>query len=105
VATLRSRLKHHLRDRHQESWDRFSVYLTLGDKHLRELEALILRIVQPSGNKQKGKFPHSEDIRPKFTRNVRQSQRELTGAVKGSTTLRPLPGQRASEGRADVLGI
>ena len=33
------------------------MYLTVGDVHLRELEALILRIVKPIGNKQKGKFP------------------------------------------------
>jgi len=28
ASNLRSRLGHHLRDRHQDSWDRFSVYLT-----------------------------------------------------------------------------
>src|SRR4030043_614278 len=47
ASNLRSRLSHHLRDRHGDSWDRFSVYLTIGDSHLQELEALILRIVQP----------------------------------------------------------
>jgi hypothetical protein len=31
---LRWRLKAHLNDRHGESWDRFSVYLTIGDQHL-----------------------------------------------------------------------
>lgn len=55
ARNLRMRLAHHLRDRHGESWDRFSVYLTIGDSHLRELESLILRIVKPKGNKQKGK--------------------------------------------------
>src|ERR1700687_595857 len=54
ASNLRSRLKNHLRDRHGKSWDRFSVYLTVSDAHLRELEALILRIVPTKGNKQKG---------------------------------------------------
>ena len=43
ASNLRSRLAHHLRDRHRDSWDRFSVYLTIGDSHLKELESLILR--------------------------------------------------------------
>jgi len=56
-------LKAHLNDRHGQSWDRFSVYLTIGDEHLKELESLILRIVKPKGNKVKGKFAKSQDLR------------------------------------------
>jgi hypothetical protein len=69
ASNLRSRLVHHLKDRHHDSWDRFSVYLTIGDSHLRELESLILRIVKPPGNKQKGKFAKSEDLRRRFKRD------------------------------------
>lgn len=75
ASNLRSRLAHNLRDRHRLSWDRFSVYLTIGDSHLKELESLILRIVKPPANKQKGKFISSEDIRGRFTRNIREFQR------------------------------
>jgi hypothetical protein len=69
AGNLRSRLGHHLKDRHHDSWDRFSVYLTIGDSHLHELESLILRIVKPPGNKQKGKFAKSEDLRRRFKRD------------------------------------
>ena len=72
ATNLRNRLKHHLKDRHGQSWDRFSVYLTIGDSHLRELEAVILRTVRPSGNKQKGKFARSEDLRRRFRRNIKR---------------------------------
>ena len=68
-CNLRGRLAHHLKDRHHDSWNRFSVYLTIGDSHLRELESLILRIVKPAGNKQKGKFAKSEDLRRRLTRD------------------------------------
>ena len=47
ASDLQWRLKHHLRDRHKDHWDTLSVYLTIGDKHLRELESLVLRIMQP----------------------------------------------------------
>ena len=76
ASNLRSRLAHHLKDRHRDSWDRFSVYLTIGDSHLKELESLILRIVKPIGNKLKGKFQKSEDIRRRFARDVRTYQRD-----------------------------
>ena len=83
ASNLRSRLSRHLRDRHQDSWDRFSVYLTIGDTHLKELEALILRIVKPAGNKVKGKFAKCEDIRKKFARDVRQRQRNELKSLLG----------------------
>jgi len=56
ATDLRIRLKHHLSDRHSELWNRFSLYLTKGDAHLRELESFILRIAKPKGNVQKTKF-------------------------------------------------
>lgn len=73
ATNLRNRLKNHLKDRHGASWDHFSVYLTIGDHHLRELEALILRTVKPSGNKQKGKFAKSEDLRRRFRRDAKRA--------------------------------
>ena len=73
ATNLRTRLKNHLRGRHSKGWDRFSVYLTIGDSHLRELEALVLRIVQPKGNKQKGKFAKSENLKAKMRRVVREN--------------------------------
>src|SRR3989304_219215 len=72
ATNLRNRLKHHLKDRHGQSWDRFSVYLTIGDSHLRKLEALILRTMGPTGNKQKGKFARSEDLRRRFRRDIKR---------------------------------
>jgi hypothetical protein len=83
ASNLRGRLTSHLKDRHGDSWDRFSVYLTVSDTHLRELEALILRIVKPKGNKQMGKFPHCEDLRKKFGQAVRAHQRQELQALIG----------------------
>ena len=73
---LRSRLGSHLRDHHADSWDRFSVYLTIGETHLKELESLVLRIIKPKGNKQKGKFLRAENLRKKFTNDIRRHQKD-----------------------------
>lgn len=83
ASNLHTRLGHHLKDRHHDSWDRFSVYLTIGDSHMRELESLVLRIVNPPGNKQKGKFARSEDLRPRFKRAYYEAMRLRLGDLLG----------------------
>jgi hypothetical protein len=98
AKNLRSRLKSHLHDRHGSSWDRFSVYLTIGEQHLRELESLILRIAQPEGNKQKGKFPKSEDIRRRFARDVKERLNYEVALLFGDK-----PTKSASQGREAKL--
>jgi hypothetical protein len=93
ASNLRNRLKHHLRDRHKGIWDRFSVYLTIGDSHLRELESLILRTVKPRGNTQTGKFIKSENLRGRLARDLRKKHREeinwLIGRAITPTSTRP----------------
>lgn len=76
ATNLRSRLKAHLRDKHKGLWDRFSVYLTIDDGHLKELESLVLRITQPKGNTQRGKFAKSENLMRTLRARYRQRQRE-----------------------------
>ncbi len=73
ARNLRSRLRRHLRDRHAKKWDRFSIYLTAGDEHLKELESLVLRIAAPRGNRVVGKFRASEDLSSKFRHGLMAS--------------------------------
>ncbi len=75
AKNLRSRLRGHLRDRHAEAWDRFNVYLTLGDEQLKELESLVLRIASPSGNRVTGKLLGSKDLFRPFRQRIVESQR------------------------------
>jgi hypothetical protein len=82
ATNLRSRLKQYLRDRHGQSWDRFSVYLTINDGHLKEMEFLLLRIVHPVGNKVGGHFVKSENLVKRFARDIKTQQREeITGLL------------------------
>lgn len=101
AKNLRTRLKQHLRDRHGKAWDRFSMYLTLNDSHIKELESLVLRIVRPEGNRQKGKFRRAENLQRRFARIVREDARQrlddLLGRVrkqKSRATLRTIRGRQ-----------
>jgi len=95
ASNLKSRLTHHLKDRHQGTWDRFSVYLTSSDRHLRELESLLVRIATPRGNRQTGQFLRCEDLRPSFRKRMRQRMTEvIDGLLPDGGTRRPEPRRR-----------
>ena len=87
ASNLKWRLASHLKDRHKEKWDSFSVYLTVNDQHLKELESLMLRVISPKpvGNKQSGKFAVSENLLRRFRRDIKDYQnkelRKLLGLV------------------------
>ena len=83
ASNLRSRLGHHLKDKHRGKWDRFSVYLTIGDSHLKELESLVLRIVRPKGNAQAGKFHGAENLWSRLARDMRAHYRQQLADVLG----------------------
>ncbi len=104
ASNLRSRLKHHLRDRHADSWDRFSVYLTLNDGHMKELESLFLRIYKPKGNKQKGKFYRAENIKKRFRKNVLEFDKIQVGKMFGDPVQKErIQTEIASQGREPAL--
>ena len=83
ASDLRGRLKGHLRKFNEKAWDSFSVYLTIGDQHLRELESLMLRIAEPPGNKQLGKFSGAEDIWKRFDRAIEAKQKRERQRILG----------------------
>ena len=83
ATNLRNRLRIHLKDRHAQTWDKFSVYLTADDEHLRELEALVIRIAAPKENRVKGKLAGSENLRRRFQRDISMRQRQERNAIMG----------------------
>eukprot|EP01047_Picozoa_sp_COSAG01_P001861 COSAG01_NODE_46_length_32080_cov_716.589319_10_plen_235_part_00 len=83
ATNLRGRLKAHLRDRHKNSWNRFSVYLVIENKHVKELESLFLRILMPKGNAQKGKFPKAVNLKTRLVSEIRRRQKEELEVLTG----------------------
>lgn len=67
----------------ERGWDTFSVYLTIGDKHLRELESLILCVVQPPGNRQLGKFSGAQNLNRQFGQAIARKQRVERDRILG----------------------
>jgi len=74
ATNLRNRIKHHLRDRHAGKWNRFSLYLVRRAEHIKELEALILRISDPKGNRTKGRLPGADNLLGDLHKSIRKQQ-------------------------------
>jgi len=89
ASSLLGRLKMHLRDRHGSTWDRFSVYLTIGPDYMKEIESLLLRIANPPGNKVKGKFIRSENLLPTVRTQYRRRRKEEEELLFGPRRSRP----------------
>ncbi|MDD5085992.1 MAG: hypothetical protein PHE61_08165 [Candidatus Omnitrophica bacterium] len=103
ASNLRSRLKGHLRDRHKNLWDRFSVYITIGDQHMKELESIVLRISKPSGNKVKGKFKRSENLRRLFAKDIRKLQKDEFNRILGREMTKLVLDGKSRKGRKATL--
>ena len=49
ASNLRSRLKQHLKDAHRDKCDTFSLYITIDLNAIKELESLLLRVIDRKG--------------------------------------------------------
>ncbi|RLA38659.1 MAG: hypothetical protein DRR42_28405 [Gammaproteobacteria bacterium] len=111
ASNLMTRLNQHLKDRHKRKWDKFSVYLTKKDEHMKELESLFLRIMKPTGNKVIGKFGGSVNLRQQLNKSIksadddkragllggaiaRNRRRSVTRNTRGTTVLAGLVGRK-----------
>jgi hypothetical protein len=106
AKNLRSRLHGHVHDRHADAWDHFSIYLTQGDEHLKELESLVLRIASPKGNRLAGKFMSSRDLLHVFRQRISGAQRrELADITLGGEPPRvsKSPTERRKRGEYDTI--
>lgn len=105
ASNLRNRLKSHLKDRHALTWDTFSVYLTIKDSHLYDLETLVLKIAAPKGNKLSGNFIKSDNLKPRFKRDISRYQHEDLIDLLGLTTSEAIPARvvQKTGGRTPIL--
>jgi len=74
ASNLKGRIRHHLKDKHKGKWDWFSLYIIQKEDHIREVEALLVRIAEPEGNRQKGKLKRSSNLRNMLYREIKQIQ-------------------------------
>jgi predicted GIY-YIG superfamily endonuclease len=85
ASNLKQRLKIHLKDRHKGLWERFSVYLTVHDEHMKELESLLLKIIKPKGNKAGGSFISSKNLKSELDKTIKEIDNSRRAELVGKT--------------------
>ena len=83
ARNLKGRIKSHNRDRHQNKWTHFSLYIIRKEEHIKEIESLVLRIAYPAGNKVRGKLKQSKDLRPLLKRKLKDEWDKQLGGIIG----------------------
>jgi hypothetical protein len=63
AGNLSWRIRHHQKDRLKGKWDAFSLYVVRGDRYVKDVESLLLRIVKPKGALVSGRFRGAENLR------------------------------------------
>jgi len=86
ATDFRKRINQHLKDKHKGKWNYFSLYLIRKIDHLREVEALLVRIAEPGGNKQKGKLKRSKNLRPQLKRLLTEDTKRVIEEILGGET-------------------
>jgi hypothetical protein len=83
ASNLMNRIKTHLKDRHKGKWDRFSVYLTVHDEHIKELESLLIKVSNPIGNNTGGGFINSQSLRNTINNRIKEKDDDRRALLIG----------------------
>jgi len=83
ASDLKRRIKWHLKDKHKGKWDRFSLYIIRKTEHIREVESVVVRIAEPSGNQQRGRLRGSKNLVRKLDAAIKEKQKEERRGMLG----------------------
>ncbi len=84
ASNLKTRIKHHLNDKHKNCWTHFSLYIISKQEHIKEFESVVLRIAYPKGNSVKGKLSRAKNLRPSLKRGLKAEwERQIDGIIGG----------------------
>jgi len=103
ASNLMGRLTSHLKDHHQGLWDRFSVYLAGDAEHIKALESLLLRIVEPKGNKQSGRFPGARNLLALMNRRMTEIDADRRARLLGGAVAERRLRSQAKKGRTAAV--
>ena len=85
ASNLMRRIKTHLVDRHNGAWNRFSVYITARNEHIKELESLLLRIMDPAGNRMSGRLRQSHNLKRDLNQGMKSKDADRRAHILGGS--------------------
>lgn len=88
ATDFKNRINQHLKDRHKGKWNYFSLYIIRKSDHIREVEALLLRIANPVGNYQRGKLKGSKNVGRELKRRMTEDFKNFVKETFGKSKLK-----------------
>ena len=79
---LKERVEKHTKDRHVNKWNNFSIYIINKTKFLKDIETILLRVINPPGNTVKGKIPKLKSLQKVLKKAAKQKVSEAKKNVK-----------------------
>ncbi|MDE0119169.1 MAG: GIY-YIG nuclease family protein [Bdellovibrionales bacterium] len=76
ASDLAKRVNHHLKDRHSALWTHFSVYFTKKVQYVNDIEAVIISIAQPKGNKVNPRLGKEKKLKDILRKAIKESHQE-----------------------------
>ncbi|HAD33691.1 MAG TPA: hypothetical protein DCF44_04215, partial [Chitinophagaceae bacterium] len=102
ASDLKRRVNQHLRDRHDAQWTHFSLFLIHKERFIGDIEALLIRIAEPVGNRVKPKRKDSKILLRRLTALIKEKQKEelrqLTSGRNQKTKKAKVKGKRTLKG-------
>ena len=84
ASDLAKRVNDHLKDQHSALWTHFSVYFTKKTQYTNDIEAVIVSIAQPKGNKVKPKLGKGTKLKNIIKKAMKEShQKDLRELLSG----------------------
>lgn len=82
ASNLFWRIHWHQRDRHAQKWDSFVIFRIKRVGYLKDIETIVLHLIDTPGNQVKGKVPRDADIHRIIKRVVSDQSRKVNQMKK-----------------------
>src|SRR3989344_4889613 len=76
TTNLFGRIRWHLKDRHRGKWNKFIIFRIRRVNYLKDIETLLLHIVDTRGNRARGNLPKDSDLNTVLRQLLRERGRE-----------------------------
>jgi len=80
AQNLLRRVEWHTKDKHKNRWDKVSFFVIDKHRYSKDIETVILRIADPSGNGTRGKFEKHYELQDKLNK-IRREMKDLIRRV------------------------
>ena len=99
---LKKRVKEHTEDGHAKKWNNFSIYIINKTKFLKDVETILLRVIDPPGNTVKGKIPKLKSLQKVLKKAAKQKVSEAKKEAKEAKKKVKVAKKEAKEAKKKV---